>query len=182
MREKQQRLITLNDLCVDMGHFMDFVGGNSDDRPFPSDRTIWTNQFEKTEFEKAGAVASADISLTAGQMPAELHLHGAMEPQLRKLGMPTRLENDYIFKIFRRASTNISLPAGPMPGGIALARRHGSEVAKVGHGHTAGKCRYNLLEEFNVCKTDDQLSADQARILKQFGQRLAQFCVRLLAR
>ncbi|KAL3117660.1 hypothetical protein niasHT_004325 [Heterodera trifolii] len=70
------------------------------------------------------------------QLPEELHLHGAMEPQLRKLGMPTRLENDTI----------------------------------------------DLLEEFNVCKTGDQLSADQARILKQFGQRLAQFCVRLLAR
>ncbi|KAL3121184.1 hypothetical protein niasHT_006213 [Heterodera trifolii] len=69
-------------------------------------------------------------------MPKELHLHGAMEPQLRKLGMPTRLENGTI----------------------------------------------DLLEEFNVCKTGDQLSADQARILKQFGQRLAQFCVRLLAR
>ncbi|KAL3106583.1 hypothetical protein niasHT_018225 [Heterodera trifolii] len=68
-----------------------------------------------------------------------------------------------------------------MPGGIALARRHGTEVAKVGHGHTDGKW-YNLLEEFNVCKADDQLSADQARILKQFGQRLAQFRVRLLAR
>ncbi|KAL3092176.1 hypothetical protein niasHT_026728 [Heterodera trifolii] len=26
-----------------------------------------------------------------------------------------------------------------------------------------------LLEEFTVCKTGDQLSADQARILKQFG-------------
>ncbi|KAL3096902.1 hypothetical protein niasHT_002077 [Heterodera trifolii] len=32
-----------------------------------------------------------------------------------------------------------------------------------------------LLEEFTVCKTGDQLSADHARILKQFGHRLAQF-------
>ncbi|KAL3104897.1 hypothetical protein niasHT_026392 [Heterodera trifolii] len=55
------------------------------------------------------------------QLPEELHLHGAMEPQLRKLGMPTRLENGTI----------------------------------------------DLLEEFNVCKTGDQLSADQARILKR---------------
>ncbi|KAL3075632.1 hypothetical protein niasHT_034546 [Heterodera trifolii] len=39
-----------------------------------------------------------------------------------------------------------------------------------------------LLEEFTVCKTGDQLSADHARILKQFGHRLAQFRVRLLAR
>ncbi|KAL3075636.1 hypothetical protein niasHT_033149 [Heterodera trifolii] len=30
-----------------------------------------------------------------------------------------------------------------------------------------------LLEEFTVCKTGDQLSADHARILKQFGHRLA---------
>ncbi|KAL3076824.1 hypothetical protein niasHT_033726 [Heterodera trifolii] len=89
----------------------------------------------EAEFAQAGAVASADISLPAGPMPAELHLHGAMEPQLRKLGMPTRLENGAI----------------------------------------------ELLEEFTVCKTGDQLSTDQARILKQFGHRLAQFRVRLLA-
>ncbi|KAL3117663.1 hypothetical protein niasHT_004328 [Heterodera trifolii] len=30
-----------------------------------------------------------------------------------------------------------------------------------------------LLEEFTLCKTGDQLSADQARILKLFGHRLA---------
>ncbi|KAL3099343.1 hypothetical protein niasHT_026764 [Heterodera trifolii] len=39
-----------------------------------------------------------------------------------------------------------------------------------------------LLEEFTVCKAGNQLSADQARIFKQFGHRLAHFCVRLLAR
>ncbi|KAL3089016.1 hypothetical protein niasHT_022083 [Heterodera trifolii] len=81
----------------------------------------------EAEVEKAGAVASADISLATDPMRAELHLHGAMEPQLRKLGMPTRLENGSI----------------------------------------------ELLEEFTVCKAGDQLSADQARILKQFGHRLA---------
>ncbi|KAL3112301.1 hypothetical protein niasHT_016065 [Heterodera trifolii] len=51
------------------------------------------NEHTEAEFAQAGAVASADISLLAGQFPAELHLHGAMEPQLRNLGMPTRLEN-----------------------------------------------------------------------------------------
>ncbi|KAL3081157.1 hypothetical protein niasHS_012678 [Heterodera schachtii] len=50
----------------------------------------------EAEFAQAGAVAPADISLPAGPMPAELHLHGDMEPQLRKLGMPTRLENGVI--------------------------------------------------------------------------------------
>ncbi|KAL3107548.1 hypothetical protein niasHT_014008 [Heterodera trifolii] len=94
----------------------------------------------EAEFAQAGAVASADISLPAGPIPAELHLHGAMEPQ------NFCFEN--IFLIFKR----------PAPGAI------------------------ELLEEFTVCKTGDQLSADQARILKQFGHRLAQFRVRLLAR
>uniref|UniRef100_A0A183CFQ8 Ribosome assembly factor mrt4 n=1 Tax=Globodera pallida TaxID=36090 RepID=A0A183CFQ8_GLOPA len=42
------------------------------------------------EFARAGTVATADVLLPAGPVPA---LHGAMEPQLRKLGMPTRLEN-----------------------------------------------------------------------------------------
>ncbi|KAL3088233.1 hypothetical protein niasHS_009530 [Heterodera schachtii] len=42
------------------------------------------NEHTEAEFEKAGAVASADISLLTGLLPAELHLHGAMEPQLRK--------------------------------------------------------------------------------------------------
>ncbi|KAL3068641.1 hypothetical protein niasHS_016745 [Heterodera schachtii] len=123
--------------------------GNMDDRTL----------IDLAELLKSGRRRFGGHFATAGPMLAELHSHGAVEPQLRKLGMPTRLEN----------------------GGIALARRHGTEVAKVGHGHTAGKW-YNLLEEFNVCKADDQLSADQARILKRFGQRLAQFCVRLLAR
>ncbi|KAL3086715.1 hypothetical protein niasHS_009052 [Heterodera schachtii] len=38
----------------------------------------------QTEFAQSGAVASADISLPTGPIPAELHLHGPMEPQLPK--------------------------------------------------------------------------------------------------
>ncbi|KAL3073383.1 hypothetical protein niasHT_034543 [Heterodera trifolii] len=134
------------------------------------------NEHTETEFAKAGAVASADISLR----PAQCWRNCTCTAPWNRICAIWACQHGSKM-IFRRASTNISLPAGPMPGGIALARRHGTEVAKVGHGHTDGKW-YNLLEEFNVCKTDEQLSADQARILKQFGQRLAQFCVRLLAR
>ncbi|KAL3106585.1 hypothetical protein niasHT_018227 [Heterodera trifolii] len=117
---------------------------------------------KETEFEKAGAVASADISLTAGQMPAELHLHGAMEPQLRKLCMPTRLESG-------GAGCATVGPEGLAHQQRVVQRVHQNAV----HRRDGDESSTELLEEFTLCKTGDQLSADQARILKLFGHRLA---------
>ncbi|KAL3084141.1 hypothetical protein niasHS_008610 [Heterodera schachtii] len=132
----------------------------------------------RRKFAQAGAVASADISLLAGQFPAELHLHGAMEPQLRNLGMPTRLENGAIelLEEFTVCKTGDQLSSDQ----ARILKQFGHRLA-----NSASVCSLGaieLLEEFTVCKKGDQLYSDQARILKQFGHRLAQFRVRLLAR
>jgi len=49
----------------------------------------WFGDFAETEFARAGNKATQTVYAVGGAMPAFTH---DMEPQLRKLGLPTCLE------------------------------------------------------------------------------------------
>ncbi|KAL3068887.1 hypothetical protein niasHS_016401 [Heterodera schachtii] len=127
----------------------------------------------EADFAQADAISPTGISLPAVPMPTELDLHGAMEPQLRKLGMPTRLENGG-----RRRLGGHFADDRPNASGIALHGAMDPQLRNLCMPTRLENGAIELLEEFTVCKTGDQLSADQARILKQFGHRLAHSATR----
>lgn len=64
----------------------------------------WAEEYEEMEFARSGFVTSHTVELPEGPLPQFQH---SMEPQLRKLGMPTSLQKGVItltkpFKICRK--------------------------------------------------------------------------------
>ena len=59
--------------------------------PFHCDRvSSYFSHFCDTHFARSGCIATADFSLDKGPLPADIAPH-PLEPTLRKLGLPTRL-------------------------------------------------------------------------------------------
>jgi len=52
----------------------------------------WFGEFSEAEFSRAGNKATQTVYAVSGSLPAFTH---DMEPQLRKLGLPTSLEKGY---------------------------------------------------------------------------------------
>jgi len=52
-------------------------------------RLSWFGEFSEAEFSRAGNKATQTVYAVSGAIPAFTH---DMEPQLRKLGLPTSLE------------------------------------------------------------------------------------------
>jgi len=88
--------------------------------------TKWFEAYSDTDYARTGCAAEQDVELKEG--PLEQFAH-SMEPQLRQLGLPTKLVRGVV----------------------------------------------TLTKDFVVCKKDEILKPEQARILKLLGHQMAEF-------
>eukprot|EP00055_Hartaetosiga_balthica_P006447 m.20216 g.20216 ORF g.20216 m.20216 type:complete len:222 (-) comp5226_c0_seq1:1519-2184(-) len=90
----------------------------------------WFANFSADDFARTGNKATETVDVEAGPLTQFPH---SLEPQLRKLGMPTSLVKGVV----------------------------------------------TLDKDFNICKKDQALSPEQARLLKLFGYKQATFRIKL---
>lgn len=69
-----------------------------------SDVLQWFEDFGETEYARAGFIATRDVTLPEGPLEGFSH---AIEPHLRKLGLPTSLERGIIHLIKEYQVCNI---------------------------------------------------------------------------
>lgn len=92
----------------------------------------WFESYSEPDYARSGNTATQTVILEQGPLPEFTH---SMEPQLRKMGLPTALDKGVI----------------------------------------------TLLREHQVCAHGQNLSPEQARILKLFGYQMAQFKLKIEA-
>ncbi|VDK42767.1 unnamed protein product [Anisakis simplex] len=106
-------------------------------------------EFKENDFARGGQEATETVELPEGPLP---QFAFSIEPQLRKLGLPTKLDRGML----------TVLPASPFQIMFILGI-------------------VTLISDFTVCKKGVVLTADQARILKLLGYMLSIFQINIRA-
>jgi len=82
-----------------------------------------------------------------------------------------------------RATSDFSLPAGPVmgPGNLPMAHTLEPTLRKNGMPTRLAKGVVELVSDYTVCREGDTLTSSQAALLRHFGLKMAQFTLSLVA-
>ncbi|VDO40771.1 unnamed protein product [Haemonchus placei] len=118
------------------------------------------------DFARAGHIPRETITVPEGPLP---QFSFSMEPQLRKLGLPTKLDKGLMFRfVFIIVAYMIeSMPWNPNVILEVLLLRSDRAIV--------------LYQDYDICKEGEPLTAEQAKILKLFGHKLAEFKINIVS-